>query len=323
MVVALVVGGGVGGWFLRGWISPKKAPVLALHAVVKRPVTPLTVTASGTMPSVIGLAQSEAQRALFDAGATASKIAVTSVPAAGDPGLVVTQQPAAGSDLRSGAAAVTLGVSVAAKVPNVIGQLSADARNTLAALGARVSVTQKYSPAATEGTVLSVSPKVGSTLPLTTSMVVASPASAVYLDALKTIESNCSDASSVTSNAVPYMHALRCQPGQDSPSTNSYVLNRKVAAFNATLGQDDTGQTGQTATVSILRDGKVVKSFTVPFGTQRKISVPLVGALRLSIVTSWAHPAQDAPGGPTVVLGNARMVGSPDAITALVAEAGR
>ena len=325
VVVALLGGGAVGGWYLRGRWSPAKAPVLSLHAVVKRSITPLTAAAAGAMPSLIGLAQAEAQRVLFDAGVKAGDITTTTVPAAGTAGLVVSQSPAAGTNLAGGTttSAVSLGVSVAAKVPNLVGKTTADARDTLATLGARVTVTQRYSPTATEGAVLSVEPAAGSVLPLTASMVVASPASAAYLDTLKSVQEDCSGGNTVTSNATTYTHELSCHPQQVIPTTSTYVLNRKVTAFVATLGQDDSGQSGQTGTVSVLRDGKTVRTFTVSFGTQQRISVPVIGALRLTIMTRWSHPAQNAPGGPTIVLANCRMVGSPDAITALVAESGR
>jgi hypothetical protein len=313
----------VGGWYLRGWLSPDKAPILSLHAVVNRPVTPLSASAVGTMPSVIGLTTSEAQRALFDAGVTGNRVSTSSVASAGDSGLIVSQDPAAGADLSQETSSVQLGVSVAATMPNVIGKTTAEARDALANLGARVTVTQKYSPTAQEGTVLAVSPTVGATLPLTAALVVAAPASAVYLDQLSPISEDCSDVDSVTANAITYQHGLSCQPGQDSPVTCEYVLNRKVSAFSATIGQDDTGETGQTGTVAVVRDGKTIKTYTAGFGKQKRISVPMIGALRLSIVARWTNASADAYSGPTIVLANARMVGAPNAIDALVTESGR
>jgi beta-lactam-binding protein with PASTA domain len=122
------------------------------------------------MPDLLGQSERLACAVLTRLGV--AEIAVDRVPAAGQPGLVIKQLPAAGAVLAPGGAA-RLTVSApreddgdpepeAVIVPDLLGRPLREARTLLAQLGLRIAATTR-ADAATAGTVLEQDPAAGTT----------------------------------------------------------------------------------------------------------------------------------------------------------------
>lgn len=157
-----LVAGAAIGWWIRDSQNEPLAPI-TVEAVVDRPVSvavPANV-ALGSMPGVLGLPLEQARRALFDSGVPATAITVTQRPTALEPGLVVLQEPAAGSRL---ADAVWLVVSTEAVAPDLVGMPLEDAEALLASFGANTSIQRQSNSGTQPGIVLGSDPPAGGTL---------------------------------------------------------------------------------------------------------------------------------------------------------------
>ena len=97
------------GWWVRDSRSQAAAPI-TIDAVVERPVvlTGSSGVSIGEMPSVVGLRFEQAQQTLFNAGISPGMIVVNEQSTDQQNGLVVSQEPSAGSGIPG---SVTLTVS--------------------------------------------------------------------------------------------------------------------------------------------------------------------------------------------------------------------
>jgi serine/threonine-protein kinase len=113
------------------------------------------------VPAVIGLSRDEAVRVLKDAG---FEVEVTEEPSdTVDEGLVVSQDPAQGTDAEQGST-VELVVSsgqAQIEVPDVVGRPEAEARFIVTAAGLKFRIESVENPDATPGTVVSQQPAGG------------------------------------------------------------------------------------------------------------------------------------------------------------------
>ena len=168
-ILALLIGaagclaaGAAVGWWIRDAQNETLAPI-TVEAVIDRPVTVAGASgaALGHMPGVLGLPLDQARRVLFNSGVAAGAITVTQRPTALEPGLVVLQEPAAGSVL---ADAVLLVVSTEAAVPDMAGMPLEEAEAALADLGANPTVQRRSNSGVRPGIVLSSDPTAGKTL---------------------------------------------------------------------------------------------------------------------------------------------------------------
>jgi hypothetical protein len=308
VAVGLFAGGSAFGWRLRG--EPEQPP--ALEVVVDRPVNVAAAAAAGTMPDLVGLAAADAQQALVTAGFTAEQVTVELTPAAGAEGLVVGQQPSAGSPQD---AAVVLYVSTAATVPAVVGGVEAEARDALSRLGAQVVVTRTFDPAAIEGTVLAVDPAAGAPLVDRVNLTVAAPPSSVFLSALDPVEGSCSTGQ-VTVAGQQFADSLSCRAGR-SPVEVAYSLEGRATLLQGAVGLSDRAGTGPAVQFRVTGDGNVLLDETVGFGEARPVSIPVAGILRLVVTVELASP--DFQTAPVGVFGEMRLVGSPADIDILAA----
>ena len=318
LVLAGVLGvGGVGGWYLRDrMVEPAQAPLIT----VERPVAAVNVPDSSVAsPNVLGLKPDNARQVLVDAGVPAADIITTEVPAAGEPGRVVSQNPQSGIPVTG---KVTLGISTPAVVPKLAGSASDDARIQLADLGARVSVIALFVDGTPEGTVISSEPAEGAPLGPDIKLVVAAAPSSVFLEQLKPMSGGCSTVE-VQVNGAVLPSSLSCSPSSLSSGTTAnepeevtYLLNRRIGRFEATLGQDDKATPGAVLKVVVRLDGKVLNETTVAHGESKAIAVPTAGGLQLSLELSTV--ANSTPKSAQVILGSARLVGGPDDINALL-----
>ena len=311
--MSLVLGVFSGG-FLTGWIVKEEVAVRRSEprpTVVEIPV--LDTQADSRVPDVRGMETAVAKQALADLDIDPNAVTIREVEWAGTPGVVVAQEPVGGEQVTG---ALTLSVSKQASVPEVTGKKKKDAIDALQALGAEVTVTEQYSASATTGTVLSVSPQVGSPLDSSVELVVAESGGSILLSSVNTAGSgsSCSTDTNISMNGTSYKEALACSGGFSSKeSTYAWVLGRHASTFSTTVGLADSGKTDATATVRILADGNEVARADVAYGKPAKVNADVSNALRLEIAVSSKN-------GDTVYLGDALVKGTTAQIDQLEAE---
>lgn len=318
LLIGIVVLGSLAGWWLRGRVTEPAPPVTKV--TVKRPVINVSgASEDGAMPSLTGLSEADAREALFQFGLTAEEVTVELAPAAGQAGLVIGQDPAAGTAKPKEA---TIRVSKAAKVPKLVGASEAETRRQLGALGAQVTVESRYdasNPA--EGTVLGSTPAEGEPLVDAITLVVSTPPSSVFAAQIEPVEGACgSTEAQVDGRRLEDVLTCSVSVGADEPEVQEWALNREITALRFSLGQDDEGETGFPVTARVYVDGTLVEEGTAEFGTTTPFDVAVQNALRVRIELS-------APGGAccdtvSAVLVDAKFLGSPDAVDALVKASG-
>ena len=285
--------------------------VVAAPAATSDKVGPQSAeTPSTVLPDVLGLDEETARRVLADA-AVRAEVRVDTAPAAGPAGVVVAQDPAPGMEL---AGAVTLTLSERVDVPEgVVGVQVQEARTLLEGLGAVVWVTRTVDLTQPEGVVLSSTPAVGEALGPVVNLTVASPGQGVSLTDLSRVDSDsCSRLSQGSVNGVAVEDSLECdvEVGDEGPAYAEWVLGRHGAVLEATAGALDSGEAG-TATVRVLGDGAVLAEVPVQYGATTPLRVDVTGVLRLRV------EVHATGGAPTVVLGDARVLGTQEQVTAL------
>ena len=300
--------------FLTGWIVKEEVAVRSSEprpTVVEIPV--LDTQADSRVPDVRGMETAVAKQALADLDIDPNAVKIREVEWAGTPGVVVAQEPVGGEQVTG---SLTLSVSKQASVPEVTGKKKKDAIDALQALGAEVTVTEQYSASATTGTVLSVSPQVGSPLDSSVQLVVAESGGSILLSSVNTAGSgsSCSTGTNISMNGTSYKEALACSGGYSSKeSMYAWVLGRHASTFSTTVGLADSGKTDATATVRILADGNEVARADVAYGKPAKVNADVSNALRLEIAVSSKN-------GDTVYLGDALVKGTTAQIDQLEAE---
>ena len=302
------------GGFLTGWMAKEEVAVRSSEprpTVVEIPV--LDTQADSRVPDVRGMETAVAKQALADLDIDPNAVTIREVEWAGTPGVVVAQEPVGGEQVTG---ALTLSVSKQASVPEVTGKKKKDAIDALQALGAEVTVTEQYSASATTGTVLSVSPQVGSPLDSSVELVVAESGGSILLSSVNTAGSgsSCSTDTNVSMNGTSYKEALACSGGfSNKESTYAWVLGHHASTLSTTVGLADSGKTDATATVRILADGNEVARADVAYGKPAKVDADVSNALRLEIAVSSKN-------GDTVYLGDALVKGTTAQIDQLEAE---
>lgn len=311
--MSLVLGVFSGG-FLTGWIAKEEVAVRRSEprpTIVEIPV--LDTQADSRVPDVRGMETAVAKQALADLDIDPNAVTIREVEWAGTPGIVVAQEPVGGEQVTE---SLTLSVSKQASVPEVTGKKKKDAIDALQALGAEVTVTEQYSASATTGTVLSVSPQVGSPLDSSVQLVVAESGGSILLSSVNTAGSgsSCSTDTNISMNGTSYKEALACSGGfSNKESTYAWVLGRHASTLSTTVGLADSGKTDATATVRILADGNEVARADVAYGKPAKVNADVSNALRLEIAVSSKN-------GDTVYLGDALVKGTTAQIDQLEAE---
>ncbi len=312
--LALLGGGTMLGWAGHRRFSDQPAPVV-LDVVVDRPVVAGggENSAAGTVPNVLGLLEEQARQVMTDAGLSPSSIVFETIPAAGEVGTVVNQDPPPGS-LMGGAVKIYLGE--ATTMPELVALDLAQARTQLAQLGARPSVISRFDAAVREGVVIETNPKAGAPLTAEVQLVVGDAASSVFVTELSAIEQQCST-DQVTANAVDFDVALVCSPRSENVAATEYALNRMATAFSATLSHADDGGLGVPVTFTVYVDGVRAGAWTVAFGQSIPIEVPIQGALRLRLETQRAVQIESNDG-VRAVWAEPRLLGGRESIDAML-----
>lgn len=318
VVIGLIGLGCLGGWWVRGRKTPP--PTKVTKVTVDRPIVNVEgIAEDGAMPSLTGLSETDAREALFQFGLTAESVTVKLVPAAGQEGLVIGQDPIAGT---TNPEAVTIEVSKAADVPALTGKSEAEAREVLADLGAQVTVEERYDPSnPAEGTVLETTPAAGEPLIDEVTVVVSTPPSSVFATQIEPIDSGCGTyEASVDGRHLDEALVCSVSAGSEDPTIQEWVINRDITAMTFSLGQDDAGTTGFRLTARVYADDTLIKEGAVDFGSTTAFDVPINQAIRLRIELSAS--ATECCESVDGVLVDARFLGSPDAIDELIEASG-
>lgn len=314
-LTAVFAAGATAGWSLRDRTADRRPPPLVV--TVDRPVVAVDDGADVTVaaPNVLGLREEEARQVLVDAGADPASTRFVKAPSAGEPGLIVIQDPPAGVPAPDG---FTLSVSDPAITPELVGKPIDETRDALDALGARVRVTSRYDPAQPEGTVLEMTPPPGAPLSPEVAIVVSAAPSSAFLSTLDPIESNCSRGTDSV-NGTDYQQSLRC-PAQDAGRARPvvYLINRLASRLEAVIGQSATSDPGSAVHFAVRGDDRVLAEGTARYGEALPITADLTGILRLSIEATIIDRPDDVDR-PTLVFGSATVIGGPDEIDQLTA----
>lgn len=264
------------------------------------------------MPSLLGLNRDIAQTVLSDAGLGGVRVAVREQAAAGPIAMVIAQKPSAGT---ASVSEIELIVSVPAPMPNVVGSSLQDGRSKLEQLGTVVQVVPRFNPAMPKNQILESTPKAGEPIPTVASLVVADPGDALTLASVKSVDrDDCSTTKSVTVNGVSVGDSVDCDSGKQ-PAYIEYSLSRGAAALEAVVGTNDRGRTG-AAHVVILGDGRELAATDVWLGHSVPLRADLTGVMRMRIVVTTDDTKQN----PTVVVGDAKLLGLPDGLNAIAAQ---
>lgn len=258
------------------------------------------------VPDVLGLERDIAARAISDAG-LATKVTFTSEPAAGDVGLVISQNPPVGQPPGK---EITLTVSAPATMSDAVGKSSDDVRDELEDLGAVVVVEPVVRPDADDGTVVGTTPRAGRKLGQIVTLQVAEAGEALSLDQVTPLDSSCGTTGQVTIDGTPVDVGYSCDVSKENPGTLSFNLARKAALLTATVGIADTSSvTTGSATVTVYVDGKKAESYRASFGAATTMRVLVSNALRVRIEVATSF-TDDSWNTLPVVLGDLAVTGT-------------
>jgi hypothetical protein len=314
VTIGLLVVGMTGGWWAKGrWGEKAEPPPI----VVDRPVVePRPAASASGMPNIIGLPSDRAQQVLFDAGISVDRIRRTAVAAAGPEGLVVTQDPKPGADVDG---RVTVGLSTAATMPDLVGRSVEDAQRALERLGADVAITARYDPNVDEDVVSASAPAAGEALTVNVELTVGAAPSGAFLAELESVDGGCDidDEASIDTKSLP--SSIVCSADTE-PRTVRFVLGRRVDRLDATLGQDNRNDLGYDVRFVIRADGRVLFDQVIGRAKAVPVELPLSGVLDLELEATLIAAEDDCCPNVDAVFGSARLVGSKENIDQLLAD---
>lgn len=297
--------------FASGWVAANNFAVSTSPVAIETPTTDKPAdefTSSILMPDVRGLTPDEAGQVLADAGIDIEAVTQTEQPAAGESGLVIAQTPAFGA---GDPPVVSLTISAEAKVPDVIGKSDSDAIALLNTFGGQIDRQPVYVPGAALGEVIDITPAAGKTLPeIVTIRVTAAPVT-VNLSTLE-FDGSCSNAGSVLMDGTDWTDAVSCSSSIDGLAAE-WLLNKKADEVTGTLGFSDDAETGSSATVQVIADGKTLGTYPLTSGTVVPFTLPATGTTKLTL-----HVQSTDALAPEVIVGDFTALGSAAAIATLV-----
>lgn len=276
LALALVGTGVIMGWFIasdRSMFESEKQPTTSESPGASETTGPNVLT----MPDVRGLEAVEARQVLADVGIAAAVVDVVDQPAAGEPGLILTQDPVYGYPVED---RVVLSVSTPAKVPQVRGRQATDVLGDLDQLGTEVRTATRYVPGVPVGQVASIDPAAGTALPMTVTVTVAAQPDELALTALDPVDYDCfTDSDSL--NGASYDELLTCETDAE-PAVHSWVIGRVAERVRGVVGISDSGDASQTMSLQILGDGVPLKTIRAEYGATVPFDLDVSGVLRLT-----------------------------------------
>ena len=278
VVLGLFTGGIILGWLLSNQIAASQA--LPETSLIAAPTAQSGEDAL-TVPDVRGLKSADARQILADSGFDPSVITVDSVPWAGEPGIVVAQDPVVGEVLEG---SISLSVSELALMPELEGKSKADAIAELSLLGAQAQIVEEFEPTVSTGTVIRQDVEAGEPLPLSVELVVSQAGSVVFLaDLQETDDSSRCYTGDVQINGQAFVEAMQCSASSGEPRIYAWALGRHATLFTAVAGVSDSSAPTTKATLTVFTDGTEVYSTTLTHGSSQALEVDLTGVLRLEI----------------------------------------
>ena len=317
LALTLVLSGAAGGWWLndrtRGTDDRTQVAV-----AINRPYVAIghDDKIAEIVPNVIGLSADQATAVFLDAGYPAETILQSLTPAGGPPNLVVgqTPRPRAASTGR-----VVLHVSQTTTTPDLVGLSLDDAKERLRDLGARAVVARDYDPNVPEGQVLSTSPAQGMTLPQEVELVVSEAPSAVFLRSLRATESDNCRAREVTIEDNTFDESYNCDASSEEAFI-TFTVNPGIARLRAELAQSIHNSDNVPITAIVSADGENVHEVRIDKGNPIELDANVLGATSVTI-----QFIQQSSGSVTaqVLVANPTLIGSREAVDAVVASTGR
>jgi hypothetical protein len=308
--VASLLVGVILGWAARGALFPDPGTETAAPGQ-NYPAEEATADML-PVPDVRGLSEADARQVLADAGYGSAMVKISQVPSVMAAGTIAGQDPVAGT---ANPAAIVLSLPSPATMPPLTGKPVDEATRTLSAFGAQASLKRIYVPEASPGTVLETSPAAGSVLNATPELTVAGAPASAALSSLKA-NGSCGAVSSGSVNGTAITDGVKCSAGPDV-ATTFWILGRELARFKATVGVDDTADPGARVKVVISADGRVLFDRELGYGESADVDEDITGALRLDVKVSKGGSTSAKSSRESVLLGNAVLVGSTEAIAAL------
>ena len=295
--LALVLVGGAASYLL---VPPKVTEVSEVVA----PPTVGDADVTATAPSVVGLTEDVARRAIADAGITRG-VEVKTEPAAGRPGRVLRQNPEVGQRTTR----MTLTLSEGAEMPNLLGQDVDSARTLLQELGAAVVVHHKIAADKAARSVLSTSPRPGRALPEQVILVIAHPGDSVFLSDVTSADTNgCQPARTARVADTDLLKSWTCRSSSSTPASVTFDLEDRAQLLTARVGVSD--QTKGDATLEVIGDGKPIGHLKLKSETLDRLTVDVSGVNQLVLkVTS--------PATARVIIGEAALLGDSAALATL------
>jgi hypothetical protein len=232
-----------------------------------------------TMPDVRGLSALDARQILADVGIAASVVSTTDQPAAGESGIVLSQDPVYGYPVDAN---ITLAVSTPAKVPEFEGRSADDVLADLDELGAEVETQSVYVPEVPVGQVASIEPEPGTLLPVAVTVVIAAEPDELLLSDVVAVEDNCYSGDTDSIAGTTFNNLISCSAYEES-ETSSWVIKRAAYRLTGTVGILDSGEPTERVQVEVIGDGRVLQTVPVAYGESVRINADISGVLRLSL----------------------------------------
>jgi hypothetical protein len=255
------------------------------------------------MPDLVGetVERAESQLALFNV-----RIKRVSRIAPNAPGLVLTQEPVAGSAFST---SVTLTVSVAPPtVPDVTNTTFGNAQRQLQNLGFEVVEVPVFDDKLVDGVVVKQDPTPGTKNAGLVTLQVARRPAVKYLSDLEPVDKahyNSFETGTQKSNSISYAHGTYISLYSGVNATIDYDLSRQYRQLVGSVGLNDKASTDSTVKLEVYGDDRLLKEFTLTFGTTTELDVDVTKVLRLQLSISLLR------GNAGVVLGDARLQGLP------------
>lgn len=263
------------------------------------------------MPDVRGLTEADARQVIADAGYDPTSVKISNVPSVLTTGTIAAQNPVAGT---TNAKDITLSLPAPALMPDLTGKSLDEASRTLSSMGAQPLVNRVYDPKTTTGSIISSVPGSGAALTATPTLVVAGAPDSLPLSTFKA-SGSCGTISSGSVNGTPIASGVSCTARRDA-STTFWILGRTLNRLQAVVGFEDRADKTSRAKVKITADGNVILDKEISYGDGDKIDADVTNVLRLEIEVT-ASTATGSSSSSSIVLGNATLLGSAEAIAAL------
>ncbi|WP_458115964.1 PASTA domain-containing protein [Arthrobacter sp. D2-10] len=264
------------------------------------------------MPDVRGLNEADARQVLADAGYSPTVVEIDEIPSVLAAGTVAAQSPVAGTTKPE---SIILSLPSPAKMPDLTGETLEEATRILAAMGAQPVVERTYDGSADAGTILKTDPATGAVLIPTPMLIVASAPASESLSSLEG-DGDCNAVASASVNGTTITDGVSCRVGEEMSKT-FWLLGRDLAGLKAIVGIEDGADPGSRAKVKISADEAVLLDQELAYGQSVELDADITGALRLEVEVSRTADTAGNLSRYSVLLGDAVVVGSAEAIAGL------